>query len=157
MKDPEPAPAYSSEFLELMERVRNGSQEAWEEVVRLYVPLLEMIARRELPHLFQPKMGGSDLVQETLIIAWQEFTLFLGRTPVEFAHWLEGILNHVAEKARRKFSGTAKRNPAREVPLARDTDTVLLADDDETPDRVAEQKESCGLVTWALEQLRPLE
>ena len=53
----------------------------------------------------------------------------------------------VGDEAGHVGFGTGK---AREVPLARDTDTVLLADDDETPDRVAEQKESCGLVTWAL-------
>src|SRR5262249_23187489 len=112
MNGPAPAPDDSSEFLELMERVRSGSQEAWTEVVRDYVPHLERMARRKLPHLFRRKIGGSDLVQETLLIASQQFTFFLGRTTVEFAHWLEGILNRVAEHARDKFSGTAKRNIA---------------------------------------------
>ena len=156
MNDPEPAPDEPSEFLELMERVRSGSPEAWAEVVRDYVPALKCIARRKLPHLFRRKMGDSDLVQETLLIASQQFTLFVGRTTVEFAHWLEGILNRVAEHAREKFSRTAKRNIAREVPFERAAATVRLPADYETPDRIAERKERSRFVTRAMEQLSPL-
>src|SRR5262249_35205747 len=103
------------------------------------------------------KMGTSDLIQETLIIASQEFQFFLGRTTIEFAHWLEGILNHVAERARRKFTGTCKRAISHEVPLTPDMDTVLLPVDHQSPDRIAEEKERCQLVRWALGQMRPLD
>src|SRR5439155_23279387 len=102
MNGPEPAPDEPSEFLELMERVRNGSPEAWAKVVRDYVPALKCIARRKLPHLFRRKMGDSDLVQKTLLIASQKFARFLVRPTVEIADWLEAILKSIAEHAREK-------------------------------------------------------
>lgn len=60
-------------------------------------PYLLTIADQACPQSLGPKLGRSDLVQETLLKGYQKFPTFAGRSREELAAWLRRILlNHLA-------------------------------------------------------------
>jgi RNA polymerase sigma-70 factor (ECF subfamily) len=77
---------------------------------------LQLIAAQELPRLLQPKVGASDLVQETFLDAQRDFPQFAGRTEGELMGWLRQILLHNICDTSRKFQQVLKRQAARELP-----------------------------------------
>ena len=59
-------------------------------------PYLLTIAEHFCPQAIAPKVGRSDLVQDTLVKGYQGFPSFAGRTREELAAWLRRILmNHL--------------------------------------------------------------
>lgn len=79
-------------------------------------PYLLTIAERFFPGELLPKVGHSDLVQETLVKGYQSFTTFEGSTREELATWLRRILlNHLHNV--RETLQTSKRDYRREQPL----------------------------------------
>jgi RNA polymerase sigma-70 factor (ECF subfamily) len=77
---------------------------------------LELVAAQELPRLLQPKVGASDLVQETFLDAHRDFPQFTGRTGAELLAWLRQILLHNIFDTSRKFQRVKKRQATRELP-----------------------------------------
>ena len=63
----------------------------------------------------QVKVSPSDLVQETLMEAYQSFEKFEGKTRAELLVWLQGILNHRLQTAQRKYHKAEMRNLRRET------------------------------------------
>jgi len=79
-------------------------------------PFLLTIAERFFPEELVPKLGHSDLVQETLVKGYQSFSTFEGTTREELATWLRRILlNHLHNV--RETLQTSKRDYRREQPL----------------------------------------
>src|SRR4051812_32829100 len=62
-----------------------------------------------------PKVGASDLVQETLLGASRDFARFEGRSRDELLAWLRAILQNRLAVIRRHYRGTHKRRVPREV------------------------------------------
>jgi RNA polymerase sigma-70 factor (ECF subfamily) len=79
-------------------------------------PFLLLLARRGLPPLLRGKLNSSDVVQQTLEVAFRARARFGGRTTAELAAWLRRILAHKLEKACR-FWRREKRDVARERSL----------------------------------------
>ena len=85
----------------------NSLLDAWRSVVRLH-------ARGLLGRQLSARADSSDVVQETMVEAFQEFERFRGHTKGEWMAWLRSILLAKANRLRR-FHGAQKRAVTREV------------------------------------------
>ena len=77
---------------------------------------LQMHAQRRLGPRLQRKLDAADLVQETLLQAYEKLWQFRGRTELELAAWLRTILENTLGMAVRRFQAGA-RDIARERSL----------------------------------------
>ena len=85
-------------------------------------PWLGLIARMEVESRFQGKFDASDVVQQTLMEAWQAAPQFRGKTEAERIAWLRKILAHVLAHEVRRYQGTQKRNLRREFSIEKSMD-----------------------------------
>ena len=77
---------------------------------------LRLLARLQLDPLLHGKLDASDVVQQTLLSAYEKRDQFRGETEAEFLGWLRQILaNHLAGSVRRY--GAALRDVRREHSL----------------------------------------
>jgi RNA polymerase sigma-70 factor (ECF subfamily) len=107
----------SDQVIEWIEAARGGSREALGRLLDACRAYLLVVANRNLAPDLGGKVGGSDLVQETLLEALRDFGRFEGRTEDELLAWLCRILLHNLANVTRQYRDTGKRNVAREVPL----------------------------------------
>ena len=92
MTSPDLPPAAGGAVSRFLAEARAGHDSAVGrllEAARLY---LLLVANRELPPDLRPKVGPSDLVQETLLRAHRHFGQFRGATEDELLAWLRQIL-----------------------------------------------------------------
>jgi len=85
-------------------------------VLEEYGNYLDLLARLQLQARFRGKLGTSDIVQQTLLKATQNWDQFRGRDGPELACWLRRILSNALVDAVRELTG-AKRDVARERSL----------------------------------------
>ena len=119
---------------------------------------LRLLARMQMPPRLAPKVDTSDVVQQTLIQAYQGLPGFRGATEREMAGWLRQILaNHLAHLVR--DFGRQKRDAGRELPLAQVLDEssarleAWLADEQSSPSERAERNDQLLRIAAALESL----
>lgn len=123
-----------------------------------YRPYLQFLARVQLHRRWQAKFDDSDLVQQTLLQAYQARDQFHGNTPEELAAWLRQILARNLAHAVRDNT-RAKRDIARE----RSLDAALaesslrleawLADEQSSPSQRAARNERVVRLAEAVESL----
>jgi RNA polymerase sigma-70 factor (ECF subfamily) len=102
-------PARTDDFFEDLRAARAGSGEALGRVLERFRPYLLRIANHELDSALRPKVGPSDLVQQSLLEAQQGFTGFAGARPEDLMAWLRGILRHNLADVRTAYHEAAKR------------------------------------------------
>jgi RNA polymerase sigma-70 factor, ECF subfamily len=119
---------------------------------------LRLLARLHLAPELQGKLEASDVVQQTMLQAFQAQEQFRGNSDVERIAWLRQILARNLAMAVRDFK-RAKRNVARERKIEQelvDSSSQLgswLADDQSSPSQRAERHEQALRLAEALEQL----
>jgi RNA polymerase sigma-70 factor (ECF subfamily) len=136
---PECQPSQSWEIL--IQQARRGCRGCRGQLLNECRGYLLVIANQWVNDRLQAKVGGSDLVQQTLLHALRDFDDFRGQEANELFAWLRSILINQIARARRDFLDTDKRDVSREVPLGQRTEShhpaSWLPADVETPSRLA--------------------
>src|SRR5947209_8472683 len=119
---------------------------------------LRLLARLQLDPRLKGKLDASDVVQQTLLQAFQALSQFRGQSDAELAAWLRQILAHNLANAVRDL-GRAKRDVGRERSLeaALDASSVRLegwlAAEQSSPSQRAERNEELLRLAEALDAL----
>jgi RNA polymerase sigma-70 factor (ECF subfamily) len=100
-----------------LEAVRRGDAAAQGELLARFTPWLHLLARLQLDRDLQPKLGASDVVQQTLLEACRALPRFRGSSAAALAAWLRQILTHTLAHEIRRFKGTDRRALDREQAL----------------------------------------
>jgi RNA polymerase sigma-70 factor (ECF subfamily) len=96
-----------------------GSRSALDRLLELCSPYLFAVAKREFSAALRSRLDPADVVQDTLLKAWQNFPSFRGAIESELLAWLRQILRHNLANERRRHMRMDLRSTRREVPLAK--------------------------------------
>jgi RNA polymerase sigma-70 factor (ECF subfamily) len=144
-------------FDKLIEQARAGCTTSLGTLLQQCRGYLLAIANQRLDEQLQAKMGGSDLVQQTLMYAHRDFAHFRGRSEAELLAWLQRILLNEVARANRDFLETAKRDVSREVAFGQQDGSrgrgSWLPADIETPSKQAAAEEDDARLEQALQRL----
>ncbi len=147
----------SPSFDESLAQARRGCPDVTGQLLDQCRGYLLAIARPRLDQRLQAKLGGSDLVQQTLAHAHRDFRNFRGDTQNDLIAWLRSILDNEIARANRDYLSTAKRDVSREVPLGRDDGSrnggSWLPANTETPSKHAMKLENYDRICQALSRL----
>jgi RNA polymerase sigma-70 factor (ECF subfamily) len=123
-----------------------------------YRDYLRLLARMQLNPRLRAKVDASDVVQQTLMQAYQARDQFRGQSPAEMAGWLRQILARNLAHQQRDH-GRARRDVARERSLEvklNDSSARLegwLAAEQSSPSQRAQRNEQLIHLAHALNQL----
>jgi RNA polymerase sigma-70 factor (ECF subfamily) len=135
---------------ELIERCKHGDATAREQLFQRYRHYLQLLAEAQLGRYLRVKCDPSDLVQQTLLEAYRDFSGFHGEHERDLLAWLRRILAHNLYNEARRY-GTQQRAAARELSLEQmqagvDRSSLALgqclAAETPTPSAVAAQREA---------------
>jgi RNA polymerase sigma-70 factor (ECF subfamily) len=108
-EDPSVIDDSASSVSQCIRLAREGRSDALGELLAAYRNYLRLIAVTSLDRQMQGKADASDLVQETLLKAHQNFEKFRGTTEQEWITWIRQILVNNLADLRRRFSLQARR------------------------------------------------
>ena len=147
-------PEDNGALLSLVMASKQGEKKALNILLRQCQNYLLLIANQELPDALQTKLGASDIVQETLLLAHQNFHQFQGDSKEELNGWLRQILRNEIKTVHRHYVGSKKRDADREQRLNDSRiENPLVADSLNTPGAAALQSEEELLVATAISKL----
>ena len=81
-------------------------------------PWLQLVAQHEMPANLRGRVDPSDIVQQTLLKAWQGESDFRGDTHEQRLAWLRVIVRNTIRDQHRQVAGTQKRGNGRELAAA---------------------------------------
>lgn len=140
-------------FRQRLEQARDGDASVMGQLLQHYRDYLLLIANREVDPAVQNKVAPSDIVQESLLTAHQEFEQFAGKSEGELRAWLRQILINDVYQAGRKFRAQ-KRAVSRERPIVFTSSLDRgIADVANTPRTDALANEEAQTLQQAMKQL----
>ncbi|MEM7317208.1 MAG: sigma-70 family RNA polymerase sigma factor [Planctomycetota bacterium] len=146
-----------TQFTTLIEKARDGCTDARNDLIHDCRGYLLAVARSELDDAIRPKVGVSDVVQETLLRAEKGFGDFQGHEQQELLAWLRKILKNYVIDVRRKYKASEKRDVDREVLLKIYESTRMPGmhpiDPEHTPATTASAKEELERLRTAIDSL----
>lgn len=118
-----------------LNHAQQGSREAQAQLLQAMRPYLLAVAEDQLASEIRPKLAASDIVQNTVFQAWQDFGDFRGQSRAELVGWLRTILRRCAADGARQHREIAKRDISRERSLdqIKSEYGAALADSRSTP------------------------
>ena len=138
---------------ELIRRFKAGDGDALKTLVGRCEDLLHARIRSRLPNHLRRKVSVSDVMQETLIVAYQRRGDFEQRGDNGFRNWLLGIADLKAQAAAHRYRGVAKRAADREVTRNQRPDTGQIVGAHPSPSQVAIAAELKELALRAMARL----
>ena len=128
----------------------SGDGAALGELIQGCREYLLLVANQDLDDALRPKIGGSDVVQETLVTAQVAFDQFNGSSRAEMLAWLRAILKNDLLSTYRHYNAK-KRRIQKESPL--ESGGCGLQDVDRTPGSRAALEEQSVLINAAMSRL----
>jgi RNA polymerase sigma-70 factor (ECF subfamily) len=156
------SPSSGSDVPTLMVRARRGSGTSIGALLQLYRNYLTVLASTQIEPRLRGRLSPSDVVQETMLRAAQNFGQFRGTTEAELIAWLRQILVNNLAKFVEQHLLAARRDVRREVSIERlgkalEQSTVqlaaLLPAQIKTPSVAAQQREDAVLLADRLAEL----
>ncbi|MEM7233206.1 MAG: sigma-70 family RNA polymerase sigma factor [Planctomycetota bacterium] len=145
---------------ELASRAKEGDREAFSALVGQHRTRIEAIVRMRLDPRLRRRLDTEDVVQETLLKAFQALKKFEWRTEREFRSWLLSIAESVCSDTTRRHLVAGKKPIDREVFLDPNADSRragtlvdLLAAPSPTPSRGLRRAERLDRLERALDTL----
>ncbi|MGN6543840.1 MAG: sigma-70 family RNA polymerase sigma factor [Aureliella sp.] len=120
---------------------------------------LRVLARLEIHQRLAGKFDPSDVVQQTLMEAWQGWDRLETRDEPQRIAWLRQILAHQLARLVRYHEGTQKRDVTRELSIEQSLDQsarrlgTLLAASDPSPSQIVAAQEQIEQLARVLEEL----
>ncbi len=148
----------------LLSQARRGRGSSVGALLQLYRNYLLVLASTQIERRLKPRMSPSDIVQETMLRAHQNFAQFRGTTEPELVAWLRQILVNNLAKFVERHVLAARRDVRREVSIERlgqalEQSTVqlaaLLPAAVKSPSTSAELREDAVLLADRLAALAP--
>lgn len=96
---------------------RGGCEAAMNRLFKGCRAYLLAVANNVLPNDVRAKLGGSDIVQETLLQVQRNFDRFEGTSEGELLAWLRGVVLNNVQRATRQYRDTQKRELRREISI----------------------------------------
>lgn len=143
--------APDSDVRQLLQRARDGDEEALGELLQEHRPYLRLLALRVVEGPLAARLDPSDVIQQTLLSAIRDFPAFDGSQPREFLAWLVRIHERNLQDAVREHIVSQKRGIGREQALAEAT--ALLDGNISSPSARLLQGEQAVWLAQALESL----
>lgn len=133
------------------------SQPAEHEEFEAFRSYLHVLAETQLQHRLKSKVDASDIVQQTMLQAYQSRQQFRGTTSAEKAGWLRTILANVLHSLRRDFS-RQRRDISREQSIQAVEQSSLqlaslLVGDEASPSAALHRSEGAEYLAEAMLQL----
>lgn len=150
--------ASGPDLCRLIERARRDEPGALDRLLDSYRNYLRLLARTGLDASLQGKADPSDLVQDALLRASQNFGQFRGATDADLAGWLRQILARCLANFVRRYR-TSGRRVGREQSLDQLVDRSsqamerILATDGTSPSASAQRRDLGVVLSDALAQL----
>ncbi|MFO1022821.1 MAG: sigma-70 family RNA polymerase sigma factor [Planctomycetales bacterium] len=135
----------------VIELARQGCRESFDTLTKACWGYLIFAARDRLPRDMRVKIAPSDLVQQSLIVAYSNFSQFTGSSENDLLRWLETIVHNQALAAGRFYRNTQARNINLEVPF--EDARVHDCHDSQTPSRLLIDRQQKELLLGAIEKL----
>jgi RNA polymerase sigma-70 factor (ECF subfamily) len=144
----------------LLERVREGDDDARALLLERYRNYLHLLARSLVGRTHDAPLDASDLVQETYLEAHRDLTDFRGKEEPQLVRWLRQILlRNLANQVKyhHRQSRDLRRHVSLDVLLERSSEfwTHAQVEPMSTPSSVATRREQAVLLADALARLRP--
>ena len=98
----------SNETLRLLEQVRDGDRQAFDQLFARHRPYLRQIVELRLDPRLRARVDPSDVVQEAHLEAFRRLSTYLKQRPMPFRLWLRQIAYDRTLKARRHHLGAAQ-------------------------------------------------
>jgi RNA polymerase sigma-70 factor (ECF subfamily) len=121
-----------------------------------YADYLRLLARLQIDPRLRRRLDPSDIVQQTLLVAYEKLSQFRGQSHAELTAWLRTILARTLAQAKRRFvRHEAERAGSLEKAIEQSSARLetWLARDDSTPGEKAMRGEQLVLLAHALAQL----
>ncbi|MEY4565346.1 MAG: polymerase sigma factor SigW [Planctomycetota bacterium] len=127
--------------------------------IERFRPYLRVLAQTRFQTKFQSKLDASDIVQQTMLNAYQSWEQFRGKSDAELAGWLRQILANLIIRNTRDM-GRGKRDVQRERSIDAELQQSsmrlgkLLADPGQvTPSQMVMKEERAAVLARALMEL----
>jgi len=139
----------------LLQRFREGDESAFAELYDRYGPMLSRRIERDLPERLRRKVAISDVLQESLLTAYDKRDDLRAASEVEFRSWLLGIIDHKVLEAIRHHEATQKRSTKREVTRGLRQETAAFSAGQASPSQAAVGAELHSIAQHAMRRLPP--